>query len=100
MDACNLQIELFVIRLLDRKASVNGTSHGNTSPLHLAAKQGFTNIGKYLIKRGASLEHKDEDGKTPLEIAIEGQHNDFSIMLIQAMDPERYRLKVCTNGIV
>ena len=39
------------------------------SLLHYACEKGYLEIVQYLIEKGASIEAKDEDQKTPLHIA-------------------------------
>lgn len=43
---------------------------GNT-PLHIAAMQGDLGMVDLLVKEGASLDARGEDGLTPLEAALE-----------------------------
>lgn len=82
-------MELFVIRLLERKACVDTAFNDMNTPLHLAAKRGFTSIGKLLLEAGAPLYSNNTEKKTPLEICIQGKHNEFSALLIRSMEPKR-----------
>lgn len=43
--------------------------HGNT-PLHLAAKRGFTQCAKELLKWGADANKENENNETPLEVSL------------------------------
>lgn len=83
-------MELFVIRLLERNATVFTAGYDRNTPLHLVALKGFANIGKKFIRKDAFVNAKNSDGMTPLEVSIVHQHNDFSVMIIKAMQPERY----------
>jgi ankyrin repeat protein len=52
--------------LLDRGADVNAKRNDDTTPLHLAASRGRTEIVKLLLDRGADVNAKDTQGSTPL----------------------------------
>ena len=56
-------------RLLAINVDVNFTQNGST-PLHLAAEKGYSDVVQTLIHHGADLHTKNADGKTPLEIAL------------------------------
>ncbi|CAD6195839.1 unnamed protein product [Caenorhabditis auriculariae] len=47
------------------------------TPLHLAALEANTLQVCQLLKRGADKNLKNVDGKTPLDIAMEGKHADI-----------------------
>src|SRR5262245_48419170 len=58
------------------------------TPLHLAIKNGLTSIGliEEIIKSGATLDAKDDEGKTPLMIAKEQstpQGNEIADLLVK-----------------
>ncbi len=55
--------------LLAMKASVNYSLHG-TTPLHLAAEKGYSNIIELLLEHGADPHAVNAEGKTPLEVAL------------------------------
>lgn len=63
--------------------------YDRNTPLHLAALKGFANIGKKFIHEGAFVHAKNADGMTPLELSIACKHNEFSVMMIKAMQPGR-----------
>lgn len=58
-------------------------SEGHT-PLHIAAFEGSISIAKLLIEKGAKI-YKSNAGKTPLQIADERNHTEFSHFLSQAI---------------
>ncbi len=58
-----------LLGLLARNEGVNFTQ-GGTTPLHLAAEKGHSDIERILIKHGADFHMRNEEGKTPLEIAL------------------------------
>ena len=53
------------------------------TPLHYAAKRSATICSLYIIQRGAQLESKDIYGNTPLVVALQNNHFNFGIILIQ-----------------
>jgi hypothetical protein len=55
--------------LLSRGADPNVRANGLT-PLHLASEYGKIEIARLLIEHGASVEAKDDQGKTPLDVAL------------------------------
>ena len=44
----------------------------NWTPLHFAVNSGYNTIAKKLLKHGADLNIKNDEGETPLEMAITG----------------------------
>ncbi|KAJ5646441.1 hypothetical protein N7490_002813 [Penicillium lividum] len=78
--------------LLSHGADINAPlySKKGESPLHLAvmAKMPEEWLVTFLIKNGASVDAKTEEGKTPLHLAAErGRHNIFKILLDAGADP-------------
>ncbi len=59
-----------LLSLLVRNESVNFI-HEGTTPLHLAAEKGYSDIERILFKHGADFHMKDAEGKTPLEVALD-----------------------------
>ena len=53
------------------KIDINVTDNHNTTPLHLAAKEGHSDIIHFLLEKGADVSIKDYKDRNPLEIAIE-----------------------------
>ncbi|WP_343033197.1 ankyrin repeat domain-containing protein [Wolbachia endosymbiont of Madathamugadia hiepei] len=68
----DLAIEGFIDLLLEGGAELNAKDDRGRTPLHYAACSSFSNIN-FLLKKGA-LSISDEQGKTPLDIAIDN-HN-------------------------
>jgi ankyrin repeat protein len=52
------------------------------TPLHWAAERGFDNIVKKLLVKGVSLDVKDRDGNTPLDLAVRKKRSSV-IMVFQ-----------------
>lgn len=59
-----------LLSLLVRNESVNFIQAG-TTPLHLAAEKGHSEIERILLKHGADFHIKNAEGKTPLEVALD-----------------------------
>ena len=59
-----------VVRMiLDAGADVNASNDQENTALHLAALRGNDKVVQYLISRGAKLDVKNKQGKTPAEVA-------------------------------
>ena len=52
------------------------------TPLHIAAENGVSWLGENLLKYGADINARNQDGASPLMLAILGQHKDFCALLI------------------
>jgi ankyrin repeat protein len=61
--------ETILHSLIVKNESVNFTLNG-TTPLHLAAEKGYTDIVRILIGHGADFRKKNAEGMTPLEVAL------------------------------
>jgi RNA polymerase sigma factor (sigma-70 family) len=55
-----------------------GWKRAGWTPLHYAAGMGFGALVLPLLDRGADLSRPDEEGKTPLEVAIDADHHDIA----------------------
>ncbi len=72
--------------LIERGASPTA---GQISPLHMAAKEGKTEIVRYLLAKGVNVDLRDADGRTALTYAAsEGQTEVIKILLQAGADPE------------
>ena len=62
-----------LIAILDSssRVDIDATDNNNTTPLHLAAREGHSEIIDYLIEKGADVSVKDYKDRNPLEMAIE-----------------------------
>jgi hypothetical protein len=49
--------------------------------LHYAAGFGFVELAKAFIDRGADPDARDDDGKTPLQVAVETDHAEVAELL-------------------
>ena len=55
--------------ILDAGADINAANEQQNTALHLASQRGSDKIVQYLINRGAKLDLKNKQGKTPAEVA-------------------------------
>ena len=58
-----------ITMILDAGADVNAVNEQQTTAVHLAASRGNDKVVQYLVSRGARLDIKNRQGKTPAEIA-------------------------------
>lgn len=74
------------------KESTNKSSNKYTL-FHYAAERGWTSVTRQLIKHQSipALYEKDKEGFIPLELAICKGHNECATLLVQNMEPVRYR---------
>jgi ankyrin repeat protein len=63
--------------LLRDGASVNARQTGGHSALHAAAAAGNTVMARRLLEHGADPDLADDDGRTPVDLAREGGHDDL-----------------------
>jgi ankyrin repeat protein len=68
-----------------KKGDLNAKNYEGRSPLHLAAQVGNANAVKELIELGANPTVRDNDGKTPLDIAVDGNKGEAASVLSEAM---------------
>ncbi|XP_044729331.1 uncharacterized protein LOC123292680 [Chrysoperla carnea] len=68
--------------LIAKGANVNVANVENTS-LHLAAMHGHVNIIKILLSNGAKIDVKDNQNRTPLELAVYHSQLDVVKMLLR-----------------
>jgi Ankyrin repeats (3 copies)/Ankyrin repeat len=72
--------------LLDHGADPNAWVDGNTA-LHRASRNGTIEMVRLLVEHGASVEVKDESGRTPLGVAS-GEQRDEIIKLLLEHSPK------------
>jgi ankyrin len=71
-----------VALLLDKGAKVDALAKGNATPLHLAAQAGCLDAVKMLLAKGADINSRDSNGRTPLKRAEEW-HQDATAQLLR-----------------
>jgi ankyrin repeat protein len=73
--------------LIERGADVTikrggkGWPRSGWTALHYAAGFGFVDLVEPLLSRGADLEARDDEGRTPLEVAVEAGQAELVEML-------------------
>lgn len=76
------KMALKIVRMLvDSGANVNVVQHGGWTPLQQAAAHGNTELVRLLLERGAEKSARAENGKTALDLAVEGKHAETAAML-------------------
>ncbi|ELR17140.1 BTB/POZ domain containing protein [Acanthamoeba castellanii str. Neff] len=68
-----------VKELLELRANPNSTD----LPLHAAAYSGFASVAEVLLQNGASLDKKDDEGRTPLMLALIHGHEKVAELILQ-----------------
>ena len=85
--------------LLRGGAAANTLGGSGNTPLHLAATRGFTDVAKALLSYEANMDVCNDEGYTPLELAIQHglreyskgeDYSDFAVLMIKKMQPHRY----------
>lgn len=67
--------------LLAAGADPNVAQEGGWTPLHQAAAQGRLAIIEMLLDRGAEAGSRNDDGRTPVDMAVEKGHDDAAELL-------------------
>ena len=63
-------------------STINDNDNNGNAPLHRAAESGNSNVIKYLLKCGASVDDKNALGLTSLEIAASNGHTEAAKALV------------------
>ncbi|KAG8170919.1 hypothetical protein JTE90_014770 [Oedothorax gibbosus] len=72
----------FIEYLLDRGLDVDAVDDFGMTPMHEAAKRGWPSVVNLLLKRGASLYRRNNEGETTLSIAVSYRHGFHFIKLL------------------
>jgi len=75
--------------LIGQGADPNAKMTGGLRPLHFAAKEGMLPAAKALVARHAKVDAKADNGKTPLDFAIEERHAEVAAYLQDAASGQR-----------
>src|SRR3989441_7348668 len=81
--AANRQTEAVEL-LLKAGADVDARSHGDFTALHIAAANGVPRMGEGLLNAGADVGAKTEEGKMPMDFAVDGDHSEMVALLERA----------------
>jgi len=65
------------------KRGGTGWPRSGWTALHYCASFGFTDLVRALVERGADINARDDEGKTPLRVAIEAAQEEFADLLLQ-----------------
>ena len=69
--------------LLAHGAAPNGCTAQGDTPLHFAARSGFTEFAKLVIERGATIDIANKYGDTALHWAICYGHTDLVMLFTE-----------------
>ena len=56
--------------MIEKGVNVDARADSDQTPLHIAAEENSADVARLLIQKGADLEAKTKDGKTPLQHAL------------------------------
>ena len=79
-----------MVILLQRGASPSFQDQHLNTPLHYAAKKGWTSIAERLMEHENTAHITNKEGFTPLELAIKNNRNECATFLVKSMEPARY----------
>ena len=74
--------EAVALVLLENGADVNSRDSDESTPLHIASGNGYFNLVRVLIQRGADV-HARSRGKTPVQLALAQGHRDVMQLLLE-----------------
>ena len=69
---------------VNKMVTLNSTNSNNETPLTVASTGGNLDLVKFLLSRGADIEHREKKGLTPLMLAAREGHVDVLQHLIEA----------------
>ncbi|XP_021361486.1 E3 ubiquitin-protein ligase MIB2-like, partial [Mizuhopecten yessoensis] len=81
--AINNHSQIASLLILKGKATIDIKNQENLTPLHLAAHQGYLETVQVLLQNGASVTVTDQDGDTPLHVALMGHRGGAGDPLLQ-----------------
>src|SRR5262249_15184035 len=68
------------------KRGGRGWPRSGWTALHYAASLGYSDLASTFIDHGASIDAVDDDGKTPVQVAMEAGHQDIVDLLNQSLN--------------
>ena len=72
---------LVIQRLLEHGADPNICKHNLSTPLHEVSSRGWLEAARLLLSYGAKVDEKDDEGMTPLQLAIYGREEMTKLLL-------------------
>ena len=75
------QLEVAELLLEDARTKVNGRDVDGWTALHMAAYIGYIQVAHLLIQGGANFDHKNDEGNTPLDVALANRHTAIANLL-------------------
>jgi hypothetical protein len=91
---------LFLSEMVQRKPEIigqtAGEAHRNRTYLHLAAKQKWSRVVEWLLKKNASIEQKDMDGEIAWDVAF--GNNDGVVMSMLAVPHVARQIEEAKNN--
>ncbi|MFT5052310.1 MAG: ankyrin repeat protein [Chlamydiales bacterium] len=80
---CPDPIDAYVtaVSLFSNGADVNAPQRGGWSVLHAAVDRGHMPLVRYLIRRGAAIDARDDEGKTALDVAVRRKFDGLAELL-------------------
>ena len=61
---------------------VSSEDNDGMTPLHIACQNGHTKIAELLLDRGAEVDHKNAEGSTPLNLAVNARRKETVRLLL------------------
>ena len=98
-----MKLEQRICNMKDEDLNFRGQYPDNT-PLHLAIKNGEFEVVQLLLQRNANLFLEDENGKLPLENAIECENckerDKIAAALVERMPKQRSEIFIERSSLV
>lgn len=76
-------LDLRVVRLLLARGADPNVPAWDGTPLHRASQSGRIEIVRLLVERGASIEVRDNQGRTPMDVASGEQRDEIVKLLLE-----------------
>jgi ankyrin repeat protein len=69
--------------LINHGSQVDARNEWESTPLHLASREGHVQFARRLIERGADVNARNEDNLTPLHLASQARNAELVSMLVE-----------------
>ena len=86
MRAAKFDYQVGVKALFNAEADVNTQNSSGATALHYAAYKGYSAVTQLLLTSGASTSVTDYKESTPLDLALDGSHQDVCQLLLSSLD--------------